>query len=185
MQQNNTKNKLIIHHPNGTETAVDISPSQAASIAADIKDRCGKHLQEPIEGTINVFWKEGMSKRLVRKNKRFIKAWRRMHAPGRELYPYRCTADGRHYFHGVISVPRGIAETSEYLGQKMRELKAAMMFFHPACRKCRWMVVEKSGKNRQNKITHYYCQKKRYCYSCWPGGLACNCEHYKRKGKSK
>lgn len=186
MQQNNTKNKLVIHNINGTNTEVNITPSQAASIAANIKDRCGKQHQEPIEGIINVFWQEGMSKRLIRKIKLSRKTWRRMHALGRELCPYRCTDDGRHYFHGVIAVPRSATETSEYLGQKMRELKAAMVFFHPACRKCRWLVMEKNIRYPEyGKNSWFYCKKQRYGYHCWPDGMACNCEHYKRKGKSK
>lgn len=186
MTQEPASNKLIIHNINGTDTEVDITPSQAASIAADIRDRCGKRHQEPIEGKINVFWQEGMSKRLIRKIKRQNKAWRRMHAPGRELHPYRCTADGKHYFHGGISVPRSTPETSEYLGQKMRELKAAMVFFRPSCRKCRWLVMEKNIFFRYPKYgrkTWFYCKKKRYGYYGWPCQFAC--EHFKLKGKSK
>lgn len=186
MTQEPASNKLIIHNINGTETEVDITPSQAASIAADIRDRCGNRHQGPIEGKINVFWQEGMSKRLIRKIKRQIKAWRRMHAPGRELHHYRCTADGKHYFHGVIAVPRSTSETSGYLGQKMRELKAAMVFFRPSCRKCRWLVMEKNIRYPEyGKNIWFYCKKQRYGYHCWMDHIACNCKHYKRKRKSK
>ena len=185
MPQKSTENKLVIHNHNGTDMEVDISPSQAAFIAENIRDRCGNRLQTPIEGNIHVFWHHGMSRHLIRKIKRHSAAWRRMHAPGTEFYPYSCADNENRRFQGVLAVPRSVPNASEYIGMRIRELRAAMMFFHPACRKCRWMVVEKSGKNRQNKMPHYYCQKKRYCYGCWPDGMACNCEHYKLKGKSK
>ncbi|MBQ9446151.1 MAG: hypothetical protein IJU61_06130, partial [Victivallales bacterium] len=90
MPQKSTENKLVIHNHNGTDMEVDISPSQAAFIAENIRDRCGNRLQTPIEGNIHVFWHHGMSRHLIRKIKRHSAAWRRMHAPGTEFYPYSC-----------------------------------------------------------------------------------------------
>lgn len=150
MQQNNTKNKLVIHNINGTNTEVNITPSQAASIAADIRDRCGQSEQD----------NHNIEDRLRQKY-------------GDVSFTVICKMmdDEIHWLRKEV--------------QLLRDMNAAIRFFRPSCRKCRWMVIEKSGKNRQNKITHYYCQKKRYCYGCWPDGMACNCEHYKRKGKSK
>ena len=151
MQQNSTKNKLVIHNINGTNTEVNITPSQAASIAADIRDRCGQSEQD----------NHNIEDRLRQKY-------------GDVSFTVMCKMmdDEIHRLRKEV--------------QLLRDMNAAIRFFRPSCRKCRWLVMEKNIRYPEyGKNSWFYCKKQRYGYHCWPDGMACNCEHYKRKGKSK
>lgn len=65
-------------------------------------------------------------------------------------------------------------------------IRAAMFKLRKSCRNCRWLKLERDGKNHiRKKFTHYYCKctRKEDTHLLWYNALTC--EHFRRKCKSK
>ena len=63
--------------------------------------------------------------------------------------------------------------------------KAAMLKSRKTCYTCRWCALERNGKNKAKRASHWYCNLARTSFASQSHLLVIPCCDYKRKSKSK
>ena len=63
--------------------------------------------------------------------------------------------------------------------------KAAMLKSRKTCYTCRWCALERNGKNKAKRASHWYCKLARTSFASQSPLLVIPCYDYKKKSKSK